>query len=330
MARIKDENKRVAILQSSKMLFAEKGFFNTSISDIVNETGLPVGSIYTYFKNKEEIVRVIVEEGWNDLQERLEKALSTTTSAKRKLKVLIDQFLSELLTDIDLINILLSEAIDYTRIIPRIFLPLLKYFIKHEKMLNKQSYKKMKRDAMHHWSINHSMYITKTQTPAEAMKIMFNLNEYNQHPELIIQDVLILSGRNDHFIPIKMHKMQIKALTNAKSVSEKIFTKEEQAQNHCQIGNIKLALDIILNWIDEKSLLKAKVKLKPYADRVQLFHSDFRYLPDLKIDLGNITSKLARMLGGFGGGHSKACGARIPASKITEFIRDLSHQTIRK
>ncbi|UCB45864.1 MAG: TetR/AcrR family transcriptional regulator [Spirochaetota bacterium] len=116
MARIKDENKRVAILQSSKILFAEKGFYNTSISDIVNETGLPVGSIYTYFKNKEEIVRVIIEEGWNDLHERLEKALSSTTSPKRKIKVLIEQFLSELLKDIDLINILLSEAIDYTRI----------------------------------------------------------------------------------------------------------------------------------------------------------------------------------------------------------------------
>jgi AcrR family transcriptional regulator len=116
MARTKDENKRASILQSSKKLFAKKGFFNTSISDIVKETGLPVGSIYTYFKNKDEIVRVIVEEGWNDLQTRLEKALSSTSSAKQKIKVLIDQFLSELLNDVDLINILLSEAIDYTRI----------------------------------------------------------------------------------------------------------------------------------------------------------------------------------------------------------------------
>jgi len=36
--------------------------------------------------------------------------------------------------------------------------------------------------------------------------------------------------------------------------------------------------------IDEMSLLKAKKKLKPYADRVELYLSDFRYLPDLKID----------------------------------------------
>ena len=116
MARSKDENKRAAILQSSKMLFAKKGFFNTSISDIVNDTGLPAGSIYTYFTNKEEIVRVIVEEGWADLQQRLEDSLLSAQSPEAKLRVLVDDFLPELFNDLELINILLSEAIDYTKI----------------------------------------------------------------------------------------------------------------------------------------------------------------------------------------------------------------------
>ncbi|TET26485.1 MAG: 16S rRNA (cytosine(1402)-N(4))-methyltransferase RsmH [Candidatus Aminicenantes bacterium] len=40
--------------------------------------------------------------------------------------------------------------------------------------------------------------------------------------------------------------------------------------------------------IDEKSLLKAKEKLESYADRVELYHSDFRYLPDLNIDFSSI------------------------------------------
>jgi 16S rRNA (cytosine1402-N4)-methyltransferase len=40
--------------------------------------------------------------------------------------------------------------------------------------------------------------------------------------------------------------------------------------------------------IDETSLLKAKEKLAPYADRVKLYHSDFRYIPDLKIEFSRI------------------------------------------
>jgi 16S rRNA (cytosine1402-N4)-methyltransferase len=40
--------------------------------------------------------------------------------------------------------------------------------------------------------------------------------------------------------------------------------------------------------IDENSLLIAKKRLRPYASRVQIYYSDFRYLPDLKIDFALI------------------------------------------
>lgn len=40
--------------------------------------------------------------------------------------------------------------------------------------------------------------------------------------------------------------------------------------------------------IDEQILLKAKDRFKPYAERIQLFHSDFRYLPDLNFDFSQI------------------------------------------
>lgn len=116
MARAKSEDKRSLILQSSKTLFSQKGFFNASISDIVRESGLPVGTIYNYFKNKEEIVRVIVEEGWTDLITRLEDTFKACKDPADKLRIILDQFLPELFKDVDLISIFLSEAIELTRI----------------------------------------------------------------------------------------------------------------------------------------------------------------------------------------------------------------------
>jgi AcrR family transcriptional regulator len=116
MAREKDENKRIAVLQTSKLLFSSKGFVNTSIADIVRETGMSVGTIYTYFKSKDEIVRAIVEEGWRSLYSRMEKAMAGGVDTQAGLKLLVDIFLPELLQDLPLINILLSEAIDYTRL----------------------------------------------------------------------------------------------------------------------------------------------------------------------------------------------------------------------
>ena len=38
------------------------------------------------------------------------------------------------------------------------------------------------------------------------------------------------------------------------------------------------------------------------------------------LDLGQIVGKIATKLGGFGGGHPKASGARIPMNKFDEFL----------
>jgi len=67
---------------------------------------------------------------------------------------------------------------------------------------------------------------------------------------LITQDVMIQTGYEDHMIPFKMHNMQVDALINAKSVTPLVFTEEVEGQNHCQVGNFGLALDLILDWLD--------------------------------------------------------------------------------
>lgn len=68
----------------------------------------------------------------------------------------------------------------------------------------------------------------------------------------ILQDVLVLGGAEDLYTVY--YKKQLKALCCAKSVTGRIFTKEESASHHCQIGNMKLALDYILDWICEKQM----------------------------------------------------------------------------
>jgi pimeloyl-ACP methyl ester carboxylesterase len=145
-------------------------------------------------------------------------------------------------------------AYDYMQFPNIIAQQLGKLFFNHLRNLtNKMAVKKMKKDKMHAWTIGNLMYIANKKTPMDAFDVAKQLNAKNLHSELVKQDVLILTGRDDHFIPFKMHNMQIKALTNAKSVTARVFTKEEQAQNHCQIGNIGLALDVMVKWIDKKS-----------------------------------------------------------------------------
>jgi pimeloyl-ACP methyl ester carboxylesterase len=145
-------------------------------------------------------------------------------------------------------------AYDYTQIPNIVGQFIMKLFFKHfRNFTNKVTLKKMKKDQMHTWSLGNLMYITNKKTPMDAADVALRLNEKNLHSDLVKQDVLILTGREDHFIPFKMHDKQVKALINAKSVTARVFIKEEHAQNHCQNGNIGLALDVMTKWIEKES-----------------------------------------------------------------------------
>jgi pimeloyl-ACP methyl ester carboxylesterase len=145
-------------------------------------------------------------------------------------------------------------AYDYTRFPNPFFQWLWFFFFRHFKeFTNRASIKKMKKGGVHAWMIDQLMYISGVSTPIQAMEVAMQLNAGNLHADKVKQDVLILTGREDHFIPFKMHRMQVDALNRARSVTERIFTRTDQAQNHCQIGNIGLALDTMLEWIACKS-----------------------------------------------------------------------------
>ncbi len=84
------------------------------------------------------------------------------------------------------------------------------------------------------------------------MDVVMQMNAKNLLSHFVEQDVLILTGAEDHFIPLKMHDMQVNALVNARSVTARVFTREDQAQNHCQVGNTGLALKVMADWLEQK------------------------------------------------------------------------------
>jgi TetR/AcrR family transcriptional repressor of nem operon len=53
---------RQNIIEKSMDLFSVKGFFNTSIADIVQASGLTKGCLYGHFRNKEEIWYAVYDE----------------------------------------------------------------------------------------------------------------------------------------------------------------------------------------------------------------------------------------------------------------------------
>ena len=146
-----------------------------------------------------------------------------------------------------------SIAFDYMQIPPVPIQMLAKFLLRFPRLMDYLAGLKMRASYQERWGINNLMYITKIPSPVAASEVLLRFNEQNQHPDLVKQDVLILTGAEDHFIPLKMHYKQVNALKNARSLTARIFTREDLAQNHCQIGNSGLALDVMLKWIEEKS-----------------------------------------------------------------------------
>ncbi|MBX7185206.1 MAG: TetR/AcrR family transcriptional regulator, partial [Vicinamibacteria bacterium] len=56
MARRPEGDKRRQILEAAVSVFARKGYFTARISDIASGAGVADGTIYLYFKNKEDII----------------------------------------------------------------------------------------------------------------------------------------------------------------------------------------------------------------------------------------------------------------------------------
>jgi AcrR family transcriptional regulator len=92
MARPKSEDKRKAILEAALRVFAEHGIANAPTSAISKEAGVAEGSLFTYFKTKEELM----SELYLDLRMEFSRHLPDFphgTNAQTRLKYIWDQYL---------------------------------------------------------------------------------------------------------------------------------------------------------------------------------------------------------------------------------------------
>lgn len=84
--------RRELILETARQLFETKGFDLTTVEEIAARAELGKGTIYTYFKSKEQIYIAILEKGLDMLKERMDLALQNPSSAVEALHRMFDAF----------------------------------------------------------------------------------------------------------------------------------------------------------------------------------------------------------------------------------------------
>jgi pimeloyl-ACP methyl ester carboxylesterase len=123
----------------------------------------------------------------------------------------------------------------------------------NEALINTILKKLSKKSLMLEWGFNQGMHVSGSKTPYEFLRKMLAYNT-SAVSSLIEQDVLLMAGQEDHYIPLHQFFDQGKALTNVRSLTSRLFTRKESAQNHCQLGNVGLSIEVIVNWVEQVSV----------------------------------------------------------------------------
>jgi AcrR family transcriptional regulator len=79
------EEKRKALLQAAADVLLELGPHKTTLDDIARRAGMAKTSLYYYFKDKNEIIRQIIRNDHDQLQEIMNSAVEAAKTAEEKM-----------------------------------------------------------------------------------------------------------------------------------------------------------------------------------------------------------------------------------------------------
>lgn len=95
-------DKREAILRAGVRVFAARGFFNSKVADIAREAGIADGTVYLYFKSKDEILHSIFDRAMDDFIGEGRKELAPLDDPVEKLRTIAKLHLDRLSGDREL------------------------------------------------------------------------------------------------------------------------------------------------------------------------------------------------------------------------------------
>lgn len=100
--RLAISDKRAAILRAAISVFARCGYFNSKVADIAREAGVADGTVYLYFKSKEEILHSIFDRSVEEALGAARKRVARLTDPREKLRQIAHMHLERLGADRDL------------------------------------------------------------------------------------------------------------------------------------------------------------------------------------------------------------------------------------
>jgi len=102
MARNSSADKRATILRAATRVFARNGYFNSKVADIARAANVADGTVYLYFKSKEEILHSIFDQNMAEAIAAGRKLIKALSDPRQKLRRVARLHLERLGADRDL------------------------------------------------------------------------------------------------------------------------------------------------------------------------------------------------------------------------------------
>jgi TetR/AcrR family transcriptional regulator, fatty acid metabolism regulator protein len=119
----REGDKRERILRAATRVFARKGFYATRVSEVAKAAGVADGTIYLYFKSKDDLLVSLFEDRVALLLQTVERELERRQGAREKLRAIIELQLGLLEGERDLAEVITVNLRQSTRLMKQYAAP---------------------------------------------------------------------------------------------------------------------------------------------------------------------------------------------------------------
>ncbi len=112
----RNREKYQQILNAAVKVFAEQGFFQSTVAQIAKMAGVADGTIYLYFKNKDDILIQIYKYKTEQVFTRFRREVDQGRTAEEKLRNLVTAHLEEFQKDIEMAIVYQAETHQHRRL----------------------------------------------------------------------------------------------------------------------------------------------------------------------------------------------------------------------
>ena len=101
---------RERLLEAAEQVFADKGFYEAAVDEIVQRSGTSKGSVYFHFPSKESLFLTVIEQLGNRLLQRVERDLASVVDPMARLDMALESTVRTLCRHRTLAKLLLVKG----------------------------------------------------------------------------------------------------------------------------------------------------------------------------------------------------------------------------